>query len=80
MVTWMSRRDLHQFRVYQAPPPPNGPLIEPLWPIIVGIWGILQGSLGGLGMIKGFMVWALSGFRVEALGCVRWCPLSMAAI
>ena len=31
------------------PGPLKGPLIESFWPLIVDIWGILEGSFGGLG-------------------------------
>ena len=29
--------------------PPNDPLIDSLWSLIVGMWGMIEGSLGGLG-------------------------------
>ena len=31
-------------------PPPKGPLIEPLWPLLVDIWDILEGSWRGGGV------------------------------
>ena len=49
------------FRVQVGPP--KGPSIEPSWPLVVGIQGMLAGSWGGLG--TGFGLWVQSwGFRV----------------
>ena len=44
----------------QPGPPNKGPLIESLWPLIVGIWG--RGQLGGLGRSR-----ALGGFTAYCL-------------
>ena len=37
---------LYTVGVRQDPPPPQGPLVEPLWSLIVGVWGIIEGSCG----------------------------------
>ena len=38
---------LRAFRFQGLPAPPKYPLIAPLWSVIVGIWGIIEGSCRG---------------------------------